>query len=97
MLTEPKIVTKAAQPYTTIILELTQIEISQNAPPLIEDVIAWIKGKGGATSGPPFFNYVNFTPGGRMEMQVGMPTTAVLQTAGGMVMSCPCPGMTTIL
>jgi effector-binding domain-containing protein len=78
MLTEPKIITKPAQPYAAIILELTQPEIAGTAPPLTDDVIRWVKAKGGKMSGPPFFNYVAFAPGGRMTMQVGMPTTTVL-------------------
>lgn len=79
MLTEPKIVEKAPQPYAAILLTLRQPEISQQAPPLIEQVIAWIKAQGGKTAGAPFFNYVNFLPGGKMEMQVGMPTETVLK------------------
>lgn len=82
MLTEPKIIEKAAQPYAAIVLTLRQPEISGQAPPLIDDVIGWVKEKGGALSGPPFFNYVNFNPGGTMEMQVGMPTASVLPADG---------------
>jgi hypothetical protein len=78
MLTEPKIVIRTAQPFAAIVLELTQPEISRKAPPLIADVIEWIRGRGGDIAGPPFFNYMNFAPGGRMEMQVGMPTRTVL-------------------
>lgn len=82
MLTEPSIVEKAAQPYAAIVLTLRQPEIAQQAPPLVEDVIAWVKQRGGELSGPPFFNYVTFLPGGRMEMQVGMPTASVLPPEG---------------
>lgn len=84
MLSEPKIVTKAAQPFAAIVLELTQPEISKTAPPLIDDVIKWIEAHGAKHSGPPFFNYVNFAPGGRMEMQVGMPTGTELKADGKM-------------
>lgn len=82
MLTEPKIVEKAPQPYAAILLTLRQPEISQQAPPLIEDVIKWVHSKGGELAGPPYFNYVGFFPGGTMEMQVGMPTTTVLPADG---------------
>ncbi|UJW86288.1 GyrI-like domain-containing protein [Devosia sp. SL43] len=82
MLTEPKIVERADQPYAAILLTLTQPEISEQAPPLIDDVIAWVKSKGGELAGPPYFNYVSFFPGGRMEMQAGMPTTTVLPADG---------------
>lgn len=79
MLTEPSIVTKPEQPFAAIILTLSQPEIAGTAPPLIDDVIAWIKAQGGKTTGASFFNYVNFLPGGKMEMQVGMPTETVLK------------------
>ena len=85
MLTEPKIVTKPPQPYAAILLTFRQPEISRQAPPLIEDVIKWVNGKGGSMTGPSFFNYVNFFPGGRMEMQVGMPTATVLPAEGRFV------------
>lgn len=82
MLTEPTIVEKSPQPYAAILLTLRQPEIAEQAPPLIEDVIKWVKARGGALTGPPFFNYVSFFPGGTMEMQVGMPTDRVLPPDG---------------
>ncbi len=72
MLTEPKVIERAPQPFAAIELELTQAEISQKAPPLTADVIAWIEAHGGRTTGAPFFNYTDFYPNGRMKMQVGM-------------------------
>ena len=84
MLTEPKIVEKSDQPYAAIVLELAQPEIAAKAPPLIADVIKWIEAHGARHSGPPFFNYVEFRPDGRMVMHVGMPTTTVLQADDGM-------------
>jgi effector-binding domain-containing protein len=82
MLTEPQIVTKQDQPYAAMVLTLSQPEIANVAPPLIDDVIAWVKAHGGRTTGAPFFNYVNFFPDGKMEMQVGMPTDTVLKPDG---------------
>lgn len=82
MLSEPTVVTRPAQPYAAIVLHLTQSEIAQKAPPLIADVIAWLAQRGVRPSGPPFFNYVNFRPGGRMEMQVGIPTDEVIPGEG---------------
>ncbi len=82
MLTEPKIVEKSFQPYAAILLTLRQPEIANTAPPLIEDVIKWVQSKGGELTGPPFFNYVAFSPDGTMDMQVGMPTATVLPADG---------------
>ena len=79
MITEPTIVTKPAQPFAAVMLTLSQPEISDKAPHRIEEVIAWVKAKGGQLTGAPFFNYVGFWPDGRMDMQVGMPTDRVLE------------------
>jgi effector-binding domain-containing protein len=78
MLNQPSVETKADQPFAAIELTLAQPEISGTAPPLIQDVIDWVKAKGGELTGPPFFNYVAFLPGGKMTMHVGMPTAKVL-------------------
>ena len=85
MLTEPTVVEKTFQPFAAIALKLRQPEIAEQAPPLIEDVIKWVRNKGGELTGPPFFNYVGFYPGGTMEMHVGMPTASVLPPDGRFV------------
>lgn len=79
MLTEPTIVTKPEQPFAAMILRIKQPDISGTAPPLIGEVIAWVQQRGGKLTGPSFFNYVGFHPGGYMDMQVGMPTDRVLE------------------
>ena len=78
MLTVPKIEQKPDQPFAAIVLRVSQPEIANVAPPLIDEVISWVNEQGGELDGPPFFNYVGFYPGGIMEMHVGMPTTNVL-------------------
>jgi effector-binding domain-containing protein len=85
MMTEPRIVTREPQPYAAIELELTQPEISQKAPHRIADVIKWANASGIALAGAPFFNYTAFKPGGRMVMQVGMPTATVGKAGDGIV------------
>ncbi len=82
MITEPKVVTKEPQPFAAMVLTLQQPEIARMAPPLIQDVIDWLKAKGETFTGPPFFNYVAFLPDGRMEMHVGMPTARLLEGDG---------------
>lgn len=82
MLTEPKLVERPAQPYAAYVLTVAQPEISQVAPPLIGKVVEWLQSQGATQSGPPFFNYFGFLANGRMQMQVGMPTTTVLVAKG---------------
>ena len=78
MLTEPTIKTRTAEPYAAKVIEVAQPEIARRAPPLIRDVMEWVEANGGKVAGPPFFNYFEFLPGGRMKMQVGVPTSTVL-------------------
>lgn len=82
MLTEPRIVEKTEQPFAAIVLTLSQPEIANVAPPLIDDVIAWVNANGGKTAGAPFFNYVRFLPDGKMQMHAGMPTQTLLKGDG---------------
>ncbi len=81
-MTQIMIATRKPQPFAAIILTLRQPEISQKAPPLIGDVIAWVKAHGGETTGAPFFNYTDFNADGTMQMQVGMPTATVMAGDG---------------
>ncbi|MEP7240280.1 MAG: GyrI-like domain-containing protein [Devosia sp.] len=82
MLTQPRIIERAAEPFAAIMLEVTQREIAERAPPLIADVMAWVKRRDGQISGPPFFSYVTFLPAGRMRMMVGVATATVLGSDG---------------
>lgn len=90
-MTKIMIAARKPQPCAAIVLRLRQPEIAQKAPPLIADVIAWVEAHGGAMTGAPFFNYINFYPDETMDMQVGMPT-AVLMGAKGEVSTGILPG-----
>lgn len=85
MLSEPQIVTRQDQPFAAILLTLRQPEIAGTAPPLVDDVIAWITTHGGKIVGRSFFNYVQFFADGTMQMQVGMPTETVMKPEGRVV------------
>lgn len=91
MLSQPRVVTKADQPFAAIVLTVSQPEIASVAPPLIGEVMAWIAANGGEEAGPCFFNYVTFLPDGKMEMQVGVPTRTVM-TGDGRVTTGTLPG-----
>lgn len=83
MLTEPIIKTRTAEPYAAKVIEVTQPEIAAKAPPLIQDVMDWVKANGGELAGPPFFNYFEFLQGGRMKMAVGRATANPMTAASG--------------
>ncbi|WP_375451049.1 GyrI-like domain-containing protein [uncultured Devosia sp.] len=81
-MTQILIATRKPQPFAAIMLRVSQPDIAAKAPPLIGEVIAWIKAHGGETVGAPFFNYVNFYPDDTMDMQVGMPTATLMAGDG---------------
>lgn len=80
MLSEPRIVTRPAEPYAAIRLTVEQPEISQKAPPLIPEIIGWVR-KNGRQAGPVFFNYTRMD-GLRTDMEVGAPTEGQLKGDG---------------
>ena len=82
MLTDPTIKLRHEEPYAAKVLTLSQGEIAERAPPLIQEVIDWVKANGGEVAGPPFFNYFEFLASGRMKMMVGVATAKLMMPAG---------------
>jgi effector-binding domain-containing protein len=72
MLSEPKIITRGAQPYAAIKLRVEQAKIGEKAPPLNGVVMDWLKAHGLAPTAAPFFNYTAMH-GDMMDMEVGWP------------------------
>ena len=75
MLSEPKFITRAAQPYAAIPLTVEQSEIHLHAPPLVGEILGWVA-RNAKQAGPVFFNYVAMEPGKPMGMEVGAPIEA---------------------
>src|SRR5690606_31663850 len=80
-LSEPRIVTRAPQPYAAIPLRLQQADIPQQAPPLVPEIMSWAE-RHAEQAGPVFFNYVGMAPGRPMEMEVGVPISGPAQPDG---------------
>ena len=76
MSSKPSFVNRPEQPYAAIRLSLEMVQVPQLAPPLIGEIIAWVA-EHGQQAGPVFFNYTKMD-GSRMDMEVGVPTTAML-------------------
>jgi effector-binding domain-containing protein len=75
MLSEPRFITRAPQPYAAIRLSVEQPEIHLKAPPLIGEILGWV-GTHAKQAGPAFFNYTAMEAGKPMEMEVGVPIEA---------------------
>jgi effector-binding domain-containing protein len=84
MLSEPKIITRPAQPYAAIPLTVEQSAIHIHAPPLVGEILGWIA-RHAKQAGPAFFNYVTVQPGKPMEMEVGAPIAAPVKGDGRVI------------
>ncbi len=89
-LSEPKIVTRDPQAYAAIRLTVEQPRIGEVAPPLHDDVMTWLKGKGLEATGAPFFNYTRMQ-GMMMDMEVGWPIAEIVP-GGDRVVTGTLPG-----
>src|SRR4051812_45542439 len=86
MLSEPKLEQRAAQPYVAIRRQVTMQELGTVLPPLHDDVIRWLKSKGGATAGAPFFRYgLMDMDENRFDVEVGWPVTGAATGDGNIV------------
>ena len=84
MLTQPTIVEKADQPFAAILLTAEPARNRQCRAAVDRRRDRLGQGQGGQLTGPPFFNYVGFYPGGTMDMQVGMPTATCCRPKVGL-------------
>jgi effector-binding domain-containing protein len=77
MLSEPKIIMREPQPYAAIRITVEQSAISQDAPPLVGEILGWVA-QHGEQAGDAFFSYTRMY-GSKMDMEVGAPTKTLLK------------------
>ena len=73
MLTQPKLENRDAQPYAGIRSRLSIQEVGTVLPPLISEVMAWLRARGSVPTGPPFFRYRVIDMARELEIDVGFP------------------------
>ena len=78
MLTLPKIVERAEQPYVAILSSVTMAAIGPTAETLLPEVYGWLAQRGIAPGGPPFFKYKVIDMARQLEIEFGVPTTAAV-------------------
>jgi effector-binding domain-containing protein len=78
MLTMPKIVGRADQPYVAITSKVTMREIGPAAQTLLPEVFAWLRQRGIAPGGAPFFKYNVIDMERQLEIEFGVPTNAMI-------------------
>jgi effector-binding domain-containing protein len=78
MLTEPRIVSRTAQPYVAISNTLSVADIPRTLPPLFPEIGGWIARHGAAPAGAPFFRYRTIDMPGRLVIEVGFPVAKAM-------------------
>jgi len=74
MLTLPKIVERAAQPYVAIVSTVTMPVIGPTAEALLPEVHRWLAQRRITPGGPPFFKYNVIDMARQLEIEFGVPT-----------------------
>lgn len=83
MLSEPKVEHRNELPYAAIRRRVTMQEIPKDLPPLIFQVLNWVKENKLEEAGPAFFRYLSMN-NGVLEVEVGVPLSK-LPTGSGEV------------
>lgn len=80
MLSMPRIVERAEQPYVAIISNVTMPEIGRTARTLLPEVFGWLRLHGIAPGGAPFFRYNVIDMDRQLEIEFGVPTDGIIPT-----------------
>jgi effector-binding domain-containing protein len=78
MLTLPKIVERAAQPYAAIRAEVGLGDLGVSGPRLHRELRGWLHAQGIEPAGPPFFKYDVIDMARAFEMEFGFPTARTI-------------------
>jgi effector-binding domain-containing protein len=78
MLTEPRVVQRADQPYVAIRALVAMQELGAVVPPLNKEVFGWLAARGGAAAGAPFWKYNVIDMERRLEVEAGTAVAAAM-------------------
>jgi effector-binding domain-containing protein len=73
---EPRIETRAEQPYVAIPATCTMATIGADLPPLIGEVFGWLVAREVTPAGDPFWKYDMVDMDRELEVEVGVPVAA---------------------
>lgn len=82
MNTEPSIVERAATPYAAITARVTMAELGAVVPPLNRQVADWLRAKGVAAAGAPFWKYNVVDMERGLEIEAGVATAEPVEGDG---------------
>jgi effector-binding domain-containing protein len=84
MLTQPKVEYRDEQPYAAIRTKVAMQAIPKDLPPLIHEILQWVKTKKLKQEGPVFFYYLSMDRG-TMDVDVGVPVSEKPQGDGRVI------------
>jgi Transcriptional regulator, effector-binding domain/component len=85
MLAEPKVEHWQEKPYAAIRTRVAMMAVPKDLPPLIFEVLNWVKKNNLGQTGPPFFRYLRMD-NGVLDVEVGIPLSK-LPTGDGRIIA----------
>ncbi len=83
MITEPKIINRAEQPYVAIRSQVTMQEFGAGIiPQSFNEVAAWLQKQGKAPAGAPLIRYLVINMPGKLDVEIGWPVASALTGDG---------------
>jgi effector-binding domain-containing protein len=79
MLTTPKIIERADQPYVAIGADVGPGDLGSTGPRLHRELRGWLRDRSIEPAGPPFFKYNVIDMARGFEMEFGFPTTRLVE------------------
>jgi len=92
LIEEPHIIERPAQPYVAIKAQVTMQTIGTVLPELHPRVFAWLGERDIPPAGPPLWKYNVIDMDRGLEVEVGVPVTAVVDGDGQMLAGVLAPG-----
>lgn len=78
----PEVVERPERPYAAIARSVPMERLGRDLPPLNDQVLAWLDWGGSAPDGPPFWRYVVIDMARELTVEVGWPTSELLDAEG---------------
>lgn len=86
MISEPTLQERTSQPYVGMRRQLPPRDIGRDLPPLHDVLMGWLRSKGVAPSGAPFFRYLRVDMEADLyEVEVGWPVASLVQGEGDII------------
>lgn len=82
MITKPKLEDRPEQRYVGIRDQVPMSKLKKIIPQFLDELFAWLGGRGVQPAGPPFIRYHVIDMAGAMDVELGVPVAAAVQGDG---------------